>query len=71
LVATDAGIVKARQMLRRAAVSLREQGTTPPGVDPAHHRVRSAAVVLPKEEAFIDSCKEALSVRPGAPQATV
>jgi phthalate 4,5-dioxygenase len=43
----------------------------PPGVDPAHHRVRSAAVVLPPDQAFKDACKEELKVRPGMAPASV
>jgi hypothetical protein len=60
LVTTDAGIIKARHKLRKAVIALRDHGTSPPGVDPAHHRVRSAAVVLPCERSFIDSCQDAL-----------
>ena len=70
LVATDSGIVKARAKLYKAALALREAGTTPPGVDPAHHRVRSAAVVLLKEESFIESLSEEMTVRPGVRQAS-
>jgi hypothetical protein len=33
--------------------------------------VRSAAVVLPKEEGFLEAVTEAVSVRPGMPQASV
>ena len=71
LVATDAGIIKARHKLRKAALALRDHGTVPPGVDPAHHRVRSAAVVLPCERAFLDSSRDALMAVAGIPQATV
>ena len=71
LVPTDSGIIKARQKLRKAALALRDEGTTPPGVDPAHHRVRSAAVVLPKEESFLESCSEEITVRPGVRQASI
>jgi phenylpropionate dioxygenase-like ring-hydroxylating dioxygenase large terminal subunit len=70
LVSADSGIIKARRKLVQAALDLREKGTTPPGVDPAHHRVRSAAIVLPKEQSFLDS-PEALTARPGVRQATV
>jgi len=48
LVATDKGIVMARRRLLRAAKALLDNGTAPPGVDPAHQRVRSASVVLPR-----------------------
>ncbi len=71
LVAADAGIVKARHMLRQAVVALRDGGATPPGVDPAHHRVRSVSIVLPKEDSFIESCRDAVSVRPGVAQTSV
>ncbi len=71
LVSTDAGIIKARQKLRKAAEALRDDGATPPGVDAAHHRVRSASVLVPKEEAFIDAAREALAVTPGVKHASV
>ena len=71
LVSTDNGIIMARQRLRKAVIALRDKGVTPPGVDPAHHRVRSASVVLPKEDAFIDKCREALTVTAGVRQSSV
>ncbi|QXE33010.1 aromatic ring-hydroxylating dioxygenase subunit alpha [Streptomyces sp. GMY02] len=71
LVPADSGIIKARQKLRKAAIALRDEGVTPPGVDPAHHRVRSAAVVLPQAESFLDSCREAVKSVPGVPQSSV
>ena len=54
LVSSDTGIIKARQKLRKAVEALRDEGATPPGVDPAHQRVRSAAIVLPQAESFIE-----------------
>ena len=71
LVSTDNGIIMARHRLMRAAKALAEKGITPPGVDPAHQRVRSAAVVLPPDQAFKDAAKEALTSRPGVAQTTV
>jgi phenylpropionate dioxygenase-like ring-hydroxylating dioxygenase large terminal subunit len=71
LVSSDTGIIKARQKLRKAVEALRDEGITPPGVDPAHHRVRSAAIVLPQAESFIDAARQAVSVRPGEAHATV
>jgi phenylpropionate dioxygenase-like ring-hydroxylating dioxygenase large terminal subunit len=71
LVSSDTGIIKARQKLRKAVEALRDHGVTPPGVDSAHHRVRSAAIVLPQAESFIDASREALSVRPGERHVTV
>jgi hypothetical protein len=71
LVATDTGIIKARKKLRLAIEALRDEAVTPPGVDPAHHRVRSAAVVLPRDQSFIESSREAVAVRPGVAHASV
>jgi len=71
LVSADSGIIKARAKLRKAAMALEKDGVTPPGVDPAHHRVRSAAIVLPREDSFVESSREALKAEPGKPHATV
>jgi phthalate 4,5-dioxygenase oxygenase subunit len=71
LVSTDNGIIMARHRLLRAVKALMEKDVAPPGVDPAHHRVRSAAVVLPPDQAFKDAAKEALSVRAGLAHASV
>jgi phthalate 4,5-dioxygenase len=61
----------ARMRLMKAARALAEKGETPPGVDPAHHRVRSAAVILAPDQPFYEAAKDALAVRPGEPQASV
>ena len=71
LVSADSGIIKARQKLKKAVEALRDKGITPPGVDPAHHRVRSAAVVLPRDASFVEACREDLSVREGVRQSSV
>jgi phthalate 4,5-dioxygenase len=71
LVSTDAGIIMARQRLLRAARALVEQGVAPPGVDPAHQRVRSAAIVLPPDQPFKDGAREALIAQPGVAPASV
>lgn len=71
LVSSDTGIIKARQKLRKAVEALRDTGVKPPGVDPRHHRVRSAAIVLPKEESFIESCRDDLTARPGVAHTSV
>ncbi|HXW30463.1 MAG TPA: aromatic ring-hydroxylating dioxygenase subunit alpha [Xanthobacteraceae bacterium] len=71
LVSTDNGIIMARHRLMRAARALREKGVVPPGVDPSHHRVRSAAVVLPPEQSFKDAAKDDLIVRPGVAPTSV
>ena len=72
LVPADSGIIKARQKLRKAVIALRDEGVTPPGVDPAHHRVRSAAVVLPQAESFLDVLpRRRPRSRPGVPISSV
>ncbi len=71
LVSTDNGIIMARRVLKKAVLALRDRDETPPGVDPAHQKVRSAAVVLPRDEAFIDRCQESLVATPGVRHASV
>jgi phenylpropionate dioxygenase-like ring-hydroxylating dioxygenase large terminal subunit len=71
LVSTDSGIIMARQRLIRAAKALAEQGMTPPGVDPAHQRVRSAAIILPPDQPFKDGAREAMIARPAVAPASV
>jgi phenylpropionate dioxygenase-like ring-hydroxylating dioxygenase large terminal subunit len=71
LVSTDNGIIMARHRLMRAVKELIDRGVTPPGVDPEHQRVRSAAVVLPRDQSFKVAAKEALIARPGVAVATV
>src|SRR5205807_2395218 len=58
LVSTDNGIIMARHRLMRAAKALVENGEAPPGVEPAHRRVRSVAIVLPPDQAFKDAAKD-------------
>jgi hypothetical protein len=65
LVSTDSGIIMARQRLLRAVKALVDTGTTPPGVDLAHQRVRSASVVLPPDQPYKDGAREALIAQPG------
>jgi hypothetical protein len=71
LVTTDNGIIMARQRLLRAARALTERGESPPGVDPSTHRVRSAAVVLPADQAFAIAARDDLTVRKGVPPTSV
>ena len=59
LVSTDNGIIMARHRLMRAAKALAEKGTMPPGVDLAHQRVRSAALMLPPDQPFKDAAGSA------------
>jgi hypothetical protein len=71
LVSTDNGIIMARRKLKKAVIALRDKGETPPGVDPAHQRVRSASVVLDPEDAWIDESRDVLSVRSGMRHSSV
>src|SRR5262249_42628007 len=71
LVSTDNGIIMARHRLLRAIKNLADKEVTPPGVDPAHQRVRSASVILEPDQAFMDAAPGALTVRAGIAHATV
>jgi phenylpropionate dioxygenase-like ring-hydroxylating dioxygenase large terminal subunit len=71
LVSTDNGIIMARHRMLKAIKALQEQGATPPGVDPAHQRVRSAAVILPPDQPFTEGARQALAVNEGVAHATV
>ena len=71
LVSTDNGIIMARHRLMKAAKALAEKGTTPPGTDPEHQRVRSAALVLPPDQPFKEAAREDLTVRPGIRQTSI
>jgi hypothetical protein len=45
---TDAGIIRMRRLLAKAAIALREDGTTPPAVDnPELYKVRSVSTLVP------------------------
>jgi hypothetical protein len=71
LVSTDNGIIMARRALLRAAQALAGEGKAPPGTDPATHRVRSAALVLPEGAQFAVAAHEALTVRLGVAPVSV
>jgi phenylpropionate dioxygenase-like ring-hydroxylating dioxygenase large terminal subunit len=70
LVSTDNGIIMMRHRLLRTLKAM-EKGEIPPGIDLAHQRVRSAAVVLPPDQPFKDAAKEALIAKPGVAPASV
>jgi phthalate 4,5-dioxygenase oxygenase subunit len=71
LVSTDNGIIMARHRLLRALKALVDEGTTPPGVVPAHQKVRSASIILPSDQPFKDGAREALIARPEVAPASV
>ena len=71
LVATDNGIVMCRQRLMRAAKALVEKGEAPPGNEPHMQRVRSVAIVLPKDQPFKDAASDALRAEAGKAHVSV
>ena len=71
LVGTDNGIIMARNRLLRAARALADKGTIPPGVDPEHHKVRQAALLLKRDIPYKDGAKEALKAKKGVRQTSV
>jgi hypothetical protein len=71
LVSTDNGIIMARHRLLRSAKAMVEKNVTPPGLDVAHQRCRSAAVVLPPDQPFKDAAKAALVVQDDHEHVTV
>ena len=58
-------------LLLKAAKALVEKGITPPGVDPEHHKVRQAALLLKRDVPFKEGAKEALKAKKGVRQTSV
>lgn len=71
LVGTDRGIVLARSRLLRACRTLEETGVLPPGIDAAHQRIRSTAMILPAEQPFDEAARPAMEARGGKAHVTV
>lgn len=71
LVSTDNGIIMARHRLLRAVKALVDKDVTPPGVDAAHQRVRSASIVLPPDQPFKEGAREALIAHPAVAPVSV
>ena len=71
LVSTDNGIIMARHRLLRALKAFTDKGVVPPGVDPEHQKVRSAAIVLPPDVPFTDGARDVLIARPAVAPASV
>jgi phthalate 4,5-dioxygenase oxygenase subunit len=71
LVSTDNGIIMARVRLILAVKAFIDKGVTPPGVDPAHQRVRSASIILPPDQPFKIAASEALIARPAVAPVSV
>jgi phthalate 4,5-dioxygenase oxygenase subunit len=63
---SDTGIIQARRIWLQSAHALREKGVTPRGADmPELYRVRSAAIVLGKEEPWVEAAADHLTARDG------
>ena len=59
----DATIIKARMILKEAALALHEKGTVPPGArDPGIYRVRAASLPLADDIDWIEGVKETVTV---------
>jgi phthalate 4,5-dioxygenase oxygenase subunit len=71
LVSTDNGIIMARQRLLRAVDAFVDKNVTPPGVDPAHQRVRSASIILSPDQPFAEGARDALIARSEVAPASV
>jgi hypothetical protein len=71
LVSTDNGIIMARHRLLRAVKALADKGTPPPGADPVHQKVRSAAIVLPPDVPFTEGARDAMIARTAVAPASV
>ena len=71
LVSTDNGIIMCRHRLLRAAKAFVDKGELPPGRDPEHQKIRSIAVVLPKDAVYKDAAAEAFKSAPGKKHVTI
>ena len=63
---SDSAIIQVRKRLTAAARALRDHGAPPPGGDPDAFLVRSASVVLPPGESWIEGAMKRVVVKPGA-----
>jgi phenylpropionate dioxygenase-like ring-hydroxylating dioxygenase large terminal subunit len=70
LTSTDNGIVMMRRRLMRVIKEMQE-GIAPPALQPEAHHVRSAAVVIGRDEDFRVAAKDALRVQPDRGHASV
>jgi phthalate 4,5-dioxygenase len=71
LAPTDRGIMLARRKLLAAVADFEENGTPPPGVDPETHAVRSASILLPRDQAYAEAASEHLRAVADKPHASV
>jgi phthalate 4,5-dioxygenase oxygenase subunit len=69
---SDTGIIRTRRSLMQAARNLRERGVVPQSVDePEVYNVRSASVVLPRDENWVEGSREFREARSGVNFAAV
>ncbi len=71
LVPTDKGIVMTRNMLRKAAMELRDKGVMPPGREPEHQKVRSVSIVLDPDLNYAEACKDEMVAGEGRARVSV
>ncbi|HEV7665897.1 MAG TPA: Rieske 2Fe-2S domain-containing protein [Chloroflexota bacterium] len=72
LGSSDAGIIRARKRLMNAARALRDSGgPAPAATQPEAYRLRSASVVLPRSESWIDGSAPFREAQPGVNFAAV
>lgn len=70
LTSTDNGIVMMRRRLMRVIREMQE-GVAPPALQPQAHHVRSAALVIPRDQDFRHAAQDALRVQAGVRHASV
>ena len=71
LVSTDNGIIMARHRLMRAAKALAENSISPPGLDSESPRIRSVAMLIPRNIPFLEQAGPAMQAAPGKLHQTV
>jgi hypothetical protein len=63
---SDTGIIRTRRSLTTAAAALRGKGLVPASVEqPDLYRIRSASVVLPRADNWVEASREFRAARPG------
>jgi len=69
---SDLAVIKSRELLLKLLEAYRKDGVTPPGVDdPELMCRRSASVILPKSDDWIESTSDWVNARPGAEMGVV
>jgi hypothetical protein len=63
---SDTGIIRARRSLITAAAAMRARGIVPASVEQSQvYRIRSASVVLPRVDNWVEASREFREARPG------